>query len=166
MNLRALRKKRQGEEDIPGLAYETADGSTLLRYLQEPDLEIPLIVVDGDLAPALADRLRADIAHVPETAAGLSYDAGASESVKLTLLKILAAHALADVTPAMTRVVALAASDPSPFIRLGAVQLFQYAQTPDIARIVRRALADDPDPDVRGYALDVLAHYDDATRDG
>ena len=164
LNLRPLREKVRDQEGVPGLAYETTDGSTFVRYLQEPDLEIPVIVVDGDHARSLAASLRAAIPHFPELAASLSFERGASVTVKVTLLRILAAHALAHVTPGMTRAVALAASDPSPFVRLGAAQVFQYAQTPEIAEVVRRALFQDADPDVRGFAHETLAHFDESQK--
>ena len=163
MDLRVIRG--DGDGQLPGFAYETADGSTVLRYLQDPDLEIPVIVVDGDQAQSLAIGLCKDIPHFPAAAAGLAFDPAASSSVKFTLLKILSAHALAEVTPAMTRAVTLAVVDPSPFIRLAGAQLFRYAQTVEMAEIIRHMLVRDPDPDVRRYASEALANFDDANGD-
>jgi hypothetical protein len=151
-----------GQADVmQEVAFRAPDGATLLRYVNEPALDIPVVVVDGPDAGALATRLRERVANIPALAACITFDEAATETVKITLLRILCAHAFSAVIPAMTLVAERAAADASPFVRLGAVQLFRYTQTDAIASVLRTRLVDDPDPDVRAEARQMLADYAD-----
>ncbi len=149
---------------IEELSFEAADGS-LVSYLREPELEIPVITIEGFSAAALRDGLAGQLAHADPLVAAAGYTADASVTIKLTLLRILSAHALEMVTDPMIRVAELAARDASPYVRLGVFQLLQYAHEATIADIVRHRLLDDGDPDVRSFAKSVLARFDAAPKE-
>lgn len=151
-----------GRSDVvEALSYAAPDG-TSLRYLREPELEIPVIVIEGPSASPLRQRLTKRLPHVSALAAGIGYDVAASVEVKMTLLRILSAHALEATIPLMLRAAEWAARDPSPFVRLGVAQLLQYAHEASIADIVRRRLLADPEPTVREFSRSALLRFDGA----
>ncbi len=150
-----------GQPDvIQALSFQGGDGTTA-RYLFEPELEIAVIVFEGgaDLGARVL-QVAPRVQHMEPLQAALAYVDSASLDVKVTLLRILSAHSLERTTEPMLRVAALAARDPSPFVRLGVVQLLQYAHDRRIADLVRATVAIDPDPDARAFAGDVLARFD------
>lgn len=154
-----------GQTDvIEEMKFES--GQTSLRYLREPELEIPVITIQGPRAEEVRSSICEIVSHVSSFTASIGYDPTASETVRFTTLRIISAHALEAVTEPMVRVAALAALDPSPYIRLGVVQLLQYAHEETIAGIVRRNLLDDVDPDVSEFARSVLARFDAAAPPG
>ncbi|SNX70250.1 hypothetical protein SAMN05878503_105159 [Cereibacter ovatus] len=146
-------------QDETGTLYEQdfrdPEGATRLRYLHEPDLDIPVIAIEGPQADAVRAALGDAVAHVSGLAAAMAYDAGADEQVRMTLLRIIAAHSLQRLHPAMLRAAELAARDGSAFVRLGVVLLAHYARAPQVTDLVR-GLVCDPDPDVRDFAAEVL----------
>ncbi len=142
---------------VQEISYVLGTDGPAIRYLLEPELQIPCIVVTGDGHQALADRLKKKIDCVDGLEAALSYTDDADATVKVTLLRILSAHALQGVTEAITSVALRAARDSSPFVRLGAVQLAQYANDAHIMRIVTDVLMPDEDPDVQAFAEQVVS---------
>jgi hypothetical protein len=144
---------------IRELRYATGPMGPSIRYLMEPELEIPCLLLEGpghrDTALRLADMLDC----ITSQDAALSYTEDAEDSVKVTLLRILSAHALQELTDPIASAALLAARDPSPFVRLGVVQLAQYANHPTIDRIVAEVVMPDPDPDVQGFAETVLESH-------
>lgn len=157
-----LTEDTTGRGDVIREQRFTAPDGSVLRYLFEPELEIPVILLEGAGAGALRARLAGTLPQVEPLAAAIGYDPAAGIDVRLTLLRILAAHALEEVSEPMVRVAALAARDPSPFIRLAAVQLLQYGHEATLAGIVRGTLVEDPDPDVRDFARAALDRFDAA----
>lgn len=151
-----------GQPDvIQALSFEDGEGTTV-RYLFEPELEIPVVTIEGasESAVLLKERIAARVQHMNELQAAIAYDGSASIDVKVTLLRVLSAHGLERVSEAMLRVTELAARDPSPFVRIGVAQMLQYAHDTRIADVVRNTVAVDRDPDVRDFASGVLARFD------
>ncbi len=152
---------------LPGVIQEQVftSGNGQVRYMREPELEIPVIVIDGPNAEEMRSALADKIKHITAFAATIGYDPTASETVRITTLRMISAHALEEVSEPIVRVAALAVLDPSPYVRLGVVQLLQYAHEATIADIVRHRLLDDDDPDVRSFAKSILARFDAAPKE-
>lgn len=143
------------------LEFEAEDGS-YGHYLFEPEVKLPVVLLEGPSAAALRDALARRLPHTTEAAAAAAYDLSGNDDAKIAILRLLSAHALEAVTQPMLRAVGLAARDRSPRVRLGAVQVLQYAHEQATADVVREALRDDPDAEVQRRALDALSAFDSA----
>lgn len=143
---------------VQEISYVLGTDGPTIRYLMEPELQIPCILVTGDGHRALSDRLEQKIDCIDALHAALSFTDSADATVKVTLLRILSAHALEGVSEPMTSVALRAARDSSPFVRLGAVQLAQYANDAQITRIITDVLMPDADPDVQAFAEQVVSN--------
>lgn len=142
---------------VQEIKFRTSTSGSSIRYLLEPELEIPCILLEGPGHRRLAERLETLIDCIDGLKAAISYTSEADDTVKVTLLRILSAHALQRMTDQIASAALTAAQDPSPFVRLGVVQLAQYANDPQTTRILEEVVMPDADPDVQEFAEAVLS---------
>lgn len=132
------------------LVYATRDGRHELRYVDDPRLHARFIVLPDD------DELEREVRASLEVVADKSILESARSAPEPERIRALYRLALIARSDAMVPVLQKAAGDPSPHVRIAAIETAFRLSAPELDPILERAAAADLEPQIRAHAASLL----------
>lgn len=159
--------RQVGPEDGLPLQYDyrSPDGGTTVRYLEEPILHLPLLLIWSERPDEIDRKVRHYLDVVDRDEVLSMYDPVRPAMERAKALAFLALLASDGYDPRIVDVIRRAAQDVDSDVRLDAVLAMRYAPWPDVLPLADQLL-DDPDYRVREEARGFLDAYDKMRRDG
>ena len=157
-----LGARKQSSPAEGDLVTWTLDGATV-HLFEDAGLHIELFLVDGDGAPAAAQRLRDRLAiytpeDMPELFASM-HDPNSQTAFNLRLA-ILAAVAPPQADPALVELFRRGFEHPDYLVRRRAALYASVPKWPELRPMVERLANDDDEPKVRETAAASLRDFD------
>ena len=146
--------------------YRAVDGGATVRFLIEPIVHLPVLLLWGNLAEDVAKEA-SDYFDVVNRDDILSmYDPAEQSGQRRKALAFLALLASDGRDQGVVAVLDQAARDRDVEVRLDAIWVMRYAPWPEVISIAERVRREDAEPRVREEAQSFLDGYEKMKREG
>jgi len=141
------------------LTYASPDGSQSVRFLIEPIVHLPCLIIRGEDQESLAAHayLELDVTNIDEIKR--MYDIAKTSNDRRKALAYTALATLNDYEQWVYDVLVKALKDSDPEVRTDAIFVMRYAAQPELIALAEQTKCSDPDPNVRAEAGAFLSAF-------
>jgi len=141
------------------MVYASADGSQSVRFVIEPIVHLPCLIIRGEDQESLAARayLELDVTNLDEIKQ--MYDMAKTSNDRRKALAYTALASLNDYDQWVYDVLVNALKDSDPEVRADAIFVMRYAAQPELIALAEQTKCSDPDPNVRAESEAFLSAF-------